>query len=128
MAFPPAFKILRASVEAVRAETISLSDVPPDPGIAAVYRAEGQEAALALGALLAQRRAYVLEHRVPRDWPAELRAWLVGKTAADLVELVGGDAGAFAVRHGVGPAVCPLRDLIADAYLIKAAGPGGGVD
>lgn len=129
-AFPAAFKILRASAEAVQAETIPLSDVPPDPGIAAVYRAEGQAAALPLGALLAaQRRANVLERRLVHDWPPAVRTWVEACDAGFLITLAGGEVAGFAARHGLDAAVivaCPLKELIADAYLIKVAGPLAG--
>ncbi|MDZ4310583.1 MAG: metallophosphoesterase [Cypionkella sp.] len=127
VAFPPAFKILRASGDVVSAETVSLADVPPDVGISAVYRAAGQGEALPLGALLAaQRRANVLERRLVHDWPAAVRALVMERNAGFLVELVGGDVAAFAGQHGLDAGAicaCPLRDLIADAYLLKVAGP-----
>ncbi len=126
-AFPAAFKILRASVEAVHVETIPLSDVPPDPDISALYRAEGQENALPLGALLvAQRRANVLERRLVHDWPPAVRALVDARDAGFLVELAGGEIADFTSRHGLDPAAivaCPLRELIAEAYLIRVAGP-----
>jgi len=127
VAFPPAFKIIRASVDVVSAETISLEDVPPDAGISAVYRAEGQSEALSLGAMLvAQRRANVLERRLLHDWPPAVRALVAGRDAGFLVKLAGGDTEKFAGRHGLDLKTiiaCPLSDLIADAYLIKVAGP-----
>ncbi|WP_054006579.1 metallophosphoesterase family protein [Cypionkella psychrotolerans] len=126
-AFPPAFKIVHASVDVVRAETISLEDVPPESGISAIYRAEGQREALPLGSMLAaQRRANVLERRLVQDWPVAVRALAAGKDAGFLVELAGGDGAEFARRHGldlVEMSAWPLADLIADAYLIKVAGP-----
>ena len=126
-AFPPAFKIMRASMDVVRVETISLQDVPPDGGISAVYRSEGQAKALPLGALLAaQRRANVLERRFVHDWPPAVRALVMSRDAGFFVELAGGDVEGFAGRHGLELAAivaCPLSDLIADAYLIKVAGP-----
>ncbi len=130
VAFPPAFKIIRASVGVVSAETVSLRDVPPDPGISVVYRAEGQSEAIPLGALLAaQRRAHVLERRLVHDWPPAVRALVMVRDAGFLVKLAGGDVEAFAGRHGLDAGAlrgCPLRDLIADAYLIKVAGPLAG--
>ncbi|MES2435985.1 MAG: metallophosphoesterase [Pseudomonadota bacterium] len=127
VAFPPAFKIMRASVSGVSAETILLADVPPDPCISAVYRAEGQGEALPFGALLvAQRRANVLERRLVHDWPPAVQALVLGQDVGFLVELVGGDVEAFAGQYGLDLLAidaCPLADLIADAYLIKAAGP-----
>ncbi len=129
-AFPAAFKIIRASGDAVSVETVSLEDVPSDPGISAVYRAEGQGEALPLGAfLVAQRRAHVLERRLVHDWPPELRALVEARDAGFVVELAGGDLAEFAQRHGLSVAAlaaCPLKDLIADAYLIKVAGPLAG--
>ncbi|MFC3181966.1 metallophosphoesterase family protein [Cypionkella sinensis] len=126
-AFPPAFKIIRASADRLQAETISLGDVPPDPGIAAVYHTEAQAEPLGLGALLlAQRRANVAERRLLHDWPAEVRAVLMGLDVAGFVALAGGDAREFAMRHGMELAqiaTCPLAEVIVDAYLIKVAGP-----
>ena len=127
VAFPPAFKIIRASVGVVSAATVSLRDVPPDPGISVVYRAEGQSEAIPLGALLAaQRRAHVLERRLVHDWPPAVRALVMVRDAGFLVKLAGGDVEEFARRHGLDIAAisaCPFADLIADVYLIKAAGP-----
>ncbi|MEO5613698.1 MAG: metallophosphoesterase [Cypionkella sp.] len=127
VAFPPAFKIIRASVDVVSAETILVEDVPPDLGISTVYRAEGQGEALPLGALLvAQRRAHVLERRLMHDWPPAVRDVLADKAAGFLLELVGEDVAAFARRHGLDHeaiGACPLAELITDAYLIKVAGP-----
>jgi len=126
-AFPPAFKVLRASADLVQAETISLGDVPPDPGIAAVYRADGQAEPQGLGTLLlAQRRAYVAERRLLHDWPAEVRALVTGLDLAGFVALLGGDIGGFAAHHGLDLAqitAWPLAEVVVDAYLIKVAGP-----
>ncbi|MDO8982532.1 metallophosphoesterase [Cypionkella sp.] len=131
VAFPAAFKIIRAGTDVVSAETISLQDVPTDPCIAAVYTAEGRQGeALPLGALLAaQRRAHVLERRLVHDWPPVVRALVMDRDAGFLVELAGGEVAAFAGRHGLDLGLivaCPLADLIADAYLIKVAGPLAG--
>ncbi|WP_426035598.1 metallophosphoesterase family protein [Cypionkella sp. TWP1-2-1b2] len=127
VAFPAAFKIIHASVDLVSVETISLEHVLPDPDISAVYRAEGQEVVLPLGAMLAaQRRAHVLERRLLHDWPPAVLALVEGRDVGFLVELVGGEVAAFVSRHGLGVAAisaCPFADLIADAYLIKVAGP-----
>lgn len=128
VAFPAAFKIIHASGEGGRAETISLEDVPPDPRITAIYVAEGRQGeALPLGAMLAaQRRAHVLERRLVHDWPPAVRALVVDQDVGFLVVLAGGNIGEFAGRHGLDAGAivaCPLRDLIADAYLIKVAGP-----
>ncbi len=127
VAFPPAFKIIHANAEVVRAETVTLDNVPPDPSISAVYRAEGHGEALPLGALLAaQRRAHVLERRLVHDWPPAVRALVVDRDVGFLVELAGGDVETFAARHELDLAAisaCPMSDLIADAYLIKVAGP-----
>lgn len=128
VAFPPAFKIIRASADGVNVETISLQDVPADPSISAVYRAEGwQGEALPLGAFLAaQRRVNVLERRLVHDWPPAVRALVMDQNAEFLVELAGGDVEVFSRQHGLDLAAisaCPLHDLIADAYLIKVAGP-----
>ncbi|OYU38890.1 MAG: metallophosphoesterase [Pseudorhodobacter sp. PARRP1] len=128
-AFPPAFKIIRASSETVQVETISLGDVPPDHGIAAVYMAEGQPAPLTLGALLvAQRRMYVAERRLLHDWPSPERALVLRLDVAGFVALAGGEIGAFARRHGLAVAKIaaqPLVEVIVDAYLIKVAGSLG---
>ena len=51
---------------------------------------------------------------------------VMGRDVGFLVDLAGGDVEAFAARHRldlVAIVACPLHDLIADAYLIKVAGP-----
>ena len=127
VAFPPAFKIIHASVDLVRADTVTLNDVPPDAGISAVYRADGQSQALPLGAFLeAQRRAHVMERRFRHDWPPAIQALVACRDAGFLVMLAGGDIADFALRHNLDAGAIYARtsvDVIADAYLIKVAGP-----
>lgn len=127
VAFPPAFKIIHAARNTVTAQTIPLDTLPADPRLTALYKAEGcQPPAQPLGGFLAaQRRANVLERRLVFDWPPEILTLLADKTAVDLAELAGDGAGAFAHRHGLTlqTPTYPAYDLIADAYLVKAAGP-----
>ncbi|MDB5658512.1 MAG: calcineurin-like phosphoesterase family protein [Cypionkella sp.] len=128
VAFPSAFKLITASAKEVSAQTIELRDVAADPRIAAVYRAEGRLGdILPLGAFLdTQRRTHLLERRLINEWPHEVIALLNDRDASFLVDLAGGDIEAFTRQHGLAPepiAGCTAIELIADAYMIKTAGP-----
>ena len=122
VAFPAAFKVLHATPRRVKVETVALDDLPPDPRLTALYCAEGRNAlALPFDAFLAaQFRARIRAHRLPRDWPPHLVTMVADMTAADLVEMIGGDA-----RQGIAAAALRgyrMADMITDAYILREAG------
>jgi 3',5'-cyclic AMP phosphodiesterase CpdA len=126
--FPPAFKILHTTPSSVEVETVVLDDVPEDPTIHGIYQMQGRVAApLEYDAfLLAQFRSHVIEQILPRDWPPDLRNIISGADAAMFLEVLNADPIRFSAEHGISAkalSLYPALELIADAYLIKAAGP-----
>jgi 3',5'-cyclic AMP phosphodiesterase CpdA len=128
-AFPPAFRIITATPDSAMSETVLLDDLPPDPDLQAAYAVQGRTTPpMPYGPFLAaQFRAHIITRVLPRQWPPDLFAWTSGADCADLLIRLGpGDATDFAGRHGLPPAALgayPLTGMIADAYLIRTAGP-----
>lgn len=136
VAFPPAYKIARASSEGPQVRTVPL-DLPRDPTLIDLYRAEPDapellaapgHAALLLGQ--ARRRAGL---RVARDWPPALQTALAGATGLHLAALMRGAASlatppdATALATAGLPvadlAALPLSAFAADWYLLRQGGP-----
>lgn len=127
-AFPPAFKILRASLRSVAVETVVLNDLPADPDIDTFYQMQGRTGPpMDYGAfLLAQFRCHVIEHMMPRYWPPDLLHLINGADVAVLLGLLISSRVKFSAEHGISAqalSLYPISELIADAYLIRAAGP-----
>ena len=119
--FPPAFTVVTAGAEGIATEAVSLDDLPPDPMLTALYRAEGRAGPpLPYGAFLAaQFRARVRAVRLPRDWPPQVLDWMQGRHAGDLADLLAlGDAAL--PRDALSD--YPLTDLAADIYLLRDGG------
>ena len=126
VAFPPGFAILEAAHHGIRAETISLDDLPPDPMLASFYAAGGRTGPpLPFGPfLVAQFRARVIAHRIPQDWPPAIAKQAGVLSVAKAVGLLG-DPADFARRHHIAlPMLAdyPLAELIADTYLLREGG------
>lgn len=113
VSFPPGFKTAAAGAEMV-VETVSLGQMPLDPGLRTIYGAEagGEDFG---GFLRAQMRRRVLERRVPRDWPRDIASWAMGARVADLRVLMGAEGAE--VLDGL-----PLGEVIADWYALRQAG------
>ncbi len=137
VAWPPAFKIARAaSAGRVEVET-SWLDLPADPALRAIYRAEPDAPALLAtpghaALVLAQARHRALAVRVPHDWPPHLSAQVASASARHLAAVMAGTPDLRAAREGVAPAgsatqaaleALALRDLVADWYVLRQAGP-----
>ncbi|PZQ96616.1 MAG: metallophosphoesterase [Cereibacter sphaeroides] len=140
--FPPAFAVLRSDEGDVSAKMIPIAEMPLDPGLMGVYRAEAAESDASLSEttfgpfLTAQMRARVLSRVVPRDWPSNIMAALPRCSALDLAALLVGGLTLDAqpdtdrVAKSVSPhgltvdalANYALTDLVADWYLLRQAG------
>ncbi len=118
VSYPPAFGIVTALGADFDLETLSLADLPPDPDLTALYSAEGRMGpGLPYGAFVETQFRARLSRRIARDWPADVRAALHGKTMADLVAMLGGQGGD----------ATPLEQVIADAYVLREAGDLAGL-
>ncbi len=120
-AFPPAFHIITASPDSAVSETVLLESLPPDAGLDAAYAMQGRTTPAQPYAafLAAQLRAHIITRVAPRTWPADLWAQIKDSTCADLSALL--NAPALAKAHAL--QTYPTPDMIADAYLIRTAGP-----
>ncbi len=124
-AFPPAFRIVTATHDSARFDTVLLQDVPPDAGLDAAYALQGRiPSAQPYAAFLAtQFRAHIVARVLPRQWPPAL--WSAIASADCTALLCRFDPAAFARRHGLPPDALHgygAAQMIADAYLIRSAG------
>lgn len=118
VSYPPAFGIVTALGAEIALETLSLTDLPPDPDLTALYAAEGRAGpTVPYGAFLEHQFRARLSRRIARDWPADVRAAIQGKTLAGLMAMLGGEGGD----------ATPLEQVIADAYVLREAGDLAGL-
>jgi 3',5'-cyclic AMP phosphodiesterase CpdA len=127
-AFPPAFKILQATPSSVAVETVVLQDLPANPTIQTVYQMQGRVGPpLEYDAfLLSQFRSHVIEQILPRDWPPDLLSAIGVADTAMLLNLLNAPLVQFSAEYGISMtalSLYPALEMIADAYLIRAAGP-----
>lgn len=127
-AFPPAFKILHARQQSVAVETVVLQDLPADPDSHCGYQMQGRVGPpLDYDAfLLAQFRCHVIERILPRDWPPDLLHIMKDSNSAMLLTILTATAEQFSAKYDLSASelsVYPMLEMIADAYLIRAAGP-----
>jgi 3',5'-cyclic AMP phosphodiesterase CpdA len=128
-AFPPAFRIITATPGSALSEIVLLDDLPCDPDLHAAYAAQGRTTPpMPYGPFLAaQFRAHIITRVLPRHWPQGLQAILKDASCTMLPGLLGGpDPAAFTARHQLPTdalATYPMARMLADAYLIRTAGP-----
>jgi 3',5'-cyclic AMP phosphodiesterase CpdA len=127
VAWPPGFMVVHPDGHAPRVETVSLADLPPDPGLAGFYRASGagDAADLPLGPFLAaQARARAGTHHLPRHWSPAHATALSRATLADLMALM--QAGTGALIPGAGRdaalATIPAAELVEDWIILRQGG------
>lgn len=120
VAFPAGFTAVEGAGEDLRAVTVPLDDLPPDPTLTKLYAAEGRQGpGVSFGDFLAQQfRTRVRTRRIPNLWPRSLADRMAGMTTHDLVLLVGGDSKA---DPGMGQA-CPMVEMVADACMLREGG------
>lgn len=128
-AFPPAYKVVRATKDVAKIETVLLTDMQTDPRLYNFYATQGHSAPPVDydNFLAAQFRSRVVSRRLGHDWPESVLAIVKGADCIGLLRLLAaGDAAELIERHGL--THDELREygalqMIADAYLIRTAGP-----
>lgn len=127
VAFPPAFKVVHPSQDAIAIETVEMSALPVNGRISAGYAretvlaGEGMDPAFTAGNygafLRCHKRALVRHRYFLKEWPANIVAAIQDRTVAEVL-------GSFS-RKPVPPAdaapsaALPMLDLIADWYCLR---------
>lgn len=97
--FPPALKLAELGTGQISFRTLSLANTPLQETTMAAYRAEATYAgqpippactAPDLGSFLDAHLGEIVRHRyIPREWPADMAAFIATAQASDLLALIG---------------------------------------
>jgi 3',5'-cyclic AMP phosphodiesterase CpdA len=128
VAFPPAFKVIEASRQEVRVETVELSVLPVDGRLIEGYCREseirGEQADPAFradnyGAFLRQHKRALVRHRYfIKDWPAHIVNAVGDSSVFDVIAALVGSSGVVPAEFA-GAADLSMIDLIADWYCLR---------
>lgn len=128
VAFPPAFKVVRATGQNIQVDTVEMSGLPINTRLAQGYLKEaeisGDErdpafSAVNYGDFLKQHKRALVRHRyLVKEWPAEIVEMIRDKTVLDVIALC------FAAKDDEsndyeGAAELSMLDLIADWYCLR---------
>lgn len=127
VAFPPAFKVVHPSQDAIAIETVEMSALPVNGQISAGYAretalaGEGMDPAFTAGNygafLRCHKRALVRHRYFLKEWPADIVAAIQDRTVADVLGSLSRKPGPPA--DAVLSAALPMLDLIADWYCLR---------
>ncbi|MGK9041064.1 metallophosphoesterase [Rhizobium sp. SA279] len=128
VAFPPAFKVVHPSRQAILVETVEMAALPVNGRICDGY---AQETALAGEAndrafaarnygefLLGHKRALIRYRYFPKEWPVEVVTAIADKSVREVLGLLGGE-GRSSSDAAVLSLDLPIFELIADWYCLR---------
>jgi 3',5'-cyclic AMP phosphodiesterase CpdA len=128
VAFPPAFKVVHASMTEVAVETVEMSDLPVNDLLSQGYGREtdirGEQRDLAFtaghyGDFLRQHKRALVRHRYfVKEWPADIVAAIGNRPVSDVVSSLGVMDETVPLRFD-GLADLPMFELIADWYCLR---------
>ncbi|WP_428424878.1 metallophosphoesterase family protein [Pararhizobium sp.] len=127
VAFPPAFKVVHPSLEAIAIETVEMSALPVNGRIGAGYaqettllREDPDPAFTAdnYGAFLRSHKRALVRHRYfVKEWPPGIVAAIQDQRVADVIGLL--DSKNWQPSGDTLSAALPLSELIADWYCLR---------
>lgn len=128
VAFPPAFKVVQASQQEIRVETVELSALPVNERLCEGYsreteiRREPADPAFSAsdyGTFLRQHKRALVRHRYfVKEWPLEIVKAIGDRKVLEMIApLVGLNGGVTAEFDGA--ADLPMFELIADWYCLR---------
>lgn len=128
VAFPPAFKVVQASQQEIRIETVEISALPVNHRLCEGYsreteiRREEADPAFSAsdyGTFLRQHKRALVRHRYfVKEWPLEIVKAIGDRNVLEMITLLVGSSGGVAAEFD-GAADLPMFELIADWYCLR---------
>ncbi|MBW9073793.1 metallophosphoesterase family protein [Agrobacterium deltaense] len=128
VAFPPAFKVVHPSRQAILVETVEMAALPVNGRICDGYAqetaltGEANDVAFAAGNygefLLGHKRALIRHRYFPKEWLAEVVTAIADKSVWEVLGLLGGE-GRSSPDAAVLSLDLPIFELIADWYCLR---------
>ena len=128
VAFPPAFKVVHPSRQAILVETVEMAALPANGRICDGYAqetaltGEANDVAFAAGNygefLLGHKRALIRHRYFAKEWPAEVVTAIADKSVREVFGLLGGE-GRSSSDAAVLSLDLPIFELIADWYCLR---------
>lgn len=132
VAFPPAFKVVRASRHELAVDTVELFSLPTNCRLSEGYAKEavanGERAHEALfarsyGAFLQAHKQALVSHRYfAKEWPAEIAGTVSSMNVAAALECLGGAECALGAMNLSAAEEISMIELIADWYGLRQGG------
>ncbi len=128
VAFPPAFKVVQASQQEIKVETVELSALPVNERLCEGYcretevsreKADPAFSAGDYGTFLRQHKRALVRHRYfVKEWPAGIVRAIGDKSVVEMIAPLVGSSGGVAAEFD-GAADLPMFELIADWYCLR---------